>query len=181
MALYCGHSVTEISRSDASATNLSQTSERVSEIIRCSQHRSEKSICFVTGVPGAGKTLVGLNVATKHIDKNTDLYSVYLSGNGPLVAILREALARDKVRHEKELGKKIKKTEAMSDVKMFIQNVHNFRDECLIDFNKPPTEHVALFDEAQRAWDLQQTAVSQKKPALLVSIIFIQTYLKIIK
>lgn len=46
----------------------------------------------MTGVPGAGKTLVGLNVATQHIDKDSDLYSVFLSGNGPLVSILREAL-----------------------------------------------------------------------------------------
>jgi hypothetical protein len=158
MALYNGHSVSEISRSDASAINLSETSDAVSEIIRFSKEKSHKSICFVTGVPGAGKTLVGLNIATKHIDKDNDLYSVFLSGNGPLVAILREALARDKVRHEKERGSKIKKSEAMSDVKMFIQNVHNFRDECLIDLIKPPIEHVALFDEAQRAWDLQQTA-----------------------
>lgn len=158
MALYNGHSVSEISRSDASAINLSETSDAVSEIIRLSKEKSHKSICFVTGVPGAGKTLVGLNIATKHIDKDNDLYSVFLSGNGPLVAILREALARDKVRHEKERGTKIKKSEAMSDVKMFIQNVHNFRDECLIDLVKPPIEHVALFDEAQRAWDLQQTA-----------------------
>ncbi len=158
MALYNGHSVSEISRSDASAINLSETSDVISEIIHFSKGKSQKSICFVTGVPGAGKTLVGLNIATKHIDKDNDLYSVFLSGNGPLVAILREALARDKVRHEKERGRKLKKTEAMSEVKMFIQNVHNFRDECLVDFNKPPIEHVALFDEAQRAWDLQQTA-----------------------
>jgi hypothetical protein len=158
MALYNGHSVSEISRSDASAINLSDTSDSISEIIRLSKEKFQKSICFVTGVPGAGKTLVGLNIATKHIDKHTDLYSVFLSGNGPLVAILREALARDKVRHEKELGHKIRKSEAMSDVKAFIQNVHNFRDECLIDSEKPPIEHVALFDEAQRAWDLQQTA-----------------------
>ncbi len=158
MALYNGHSVKEISRSDASAINLSDTSDAISEIISFSKEKSQKSICFVTGVPGAGKTLVGLNIATTHIDKNTDLYSVFLSGNGPLVAILREALARDRVRHEKEFGRKIKKFEAMSDVKMFIQNVHNFRDECLIDSQRPPIEHVALFDEAQRAWDLKQTA-----------------------
>lgn len=158
MALYSGHSVSEISRSDASAINLSETSDAVSEIIQLSEEQSHKSICFVTGVPGAGKTLVGLNIATKHINKDNDLYSVFLSGNGPLVAILREALTRDKVRHEKERGNKIKKYEAMSDVKMFIQNVHNFRDECLADPMRPPIEHVALFDEAQRAWDLQQTA-----------------------
>ncbi len=83
----------------------SETSDAISEIIRFSKEKSHKSICFVTGVPGAGKTLVGLNIATKHIDKDNDLYSVFLSGNGPLVAILREALARDKVRHEKELGR----------------------------------------------------------------------------
>jgi hypothetical protein len=158
MALYNGHSVSEISRSDASAINLSETSDAISEIIHSSNEKGHKSICFVTGVPGAGKTLVGLNIATTHIDKDNDLYSVFLSGNGPLVAILREALARDKVRHDKERGLKIKKSEAMSDVKMFIQNVHNFRDECLVDFEKPPIEHVALFDEAQRAWDKQQTA-----------------------
>ena len=163
MALYTGHSVSDISRSDASAINLSETSDAISEVIRSSKDNSHKSICFVTGVPGAGKTLVGLNIATRHIDKNTDLYSVFLSGNGPLVAILREALARDKVRHEKEHGRKIKKGEAMSDVKMFIQNVHNFRDECLVDFQKPPIEHVALFDEAQRAWNLIKTSDFMRK------------------
>ncbi len=84
MALYSGHSVDEISRSDASAINLSQTSDAVSEIIQFSKQHSAKSICFVTGVPGAGKTLVGLNIATKHINKDNDLYSVFLSGNGPL-------------------------------------------------------------------------------------------------
>ncbi len=158
MALYNGHSVSEISRSDANAINLSETSDAVSEIIRISKENAHKSICFVTGVPGAGKTLVGLNIATKHINKENELYSVFLSGNGPLVSILREALTRDKVRHEKERGNKLTKGEAMSAVKSFIQNVHNFRDSCLVDFNNPPIEHVALFDEAQRAWDLQQTA-----------------------
>jgi hypothetical protein len=158
IALYSGHSVQDISRSDASAINLSQTSDAISEIIQISKQNSVKSICFVTGVPGAGKTLVGLNIATKHIDKDSDLYSVFLSGNGPLVAILREALTRDKVKSEKEQGRKVKKGEVMSEVKIFIQNVHNFRDEGLIDLIKPPIEHVALFDEAQRAWDLQQTA-----------------------
>jgi hypothetical protein len=158
MALYSGHSVQDISRSDASAINLSQTSDAISEIIRSSKEKSQKSICFVTGVPGSGKTLVGLNIATKHFDKDNDLYSVFLSGNGPLVEILREALARDKVRQGKEIGKRVKKGEVKSEVKLFIQNVHNFRDEGLIDVNKPPIEHVALFDEAQRAWDLQQTA-----------------------
>lgn len=157
MALYNGHSVNEISRSDASAINLSTTSQSISEIIELSKNNSQKSICFVTGVPGAGKTLVGLNIATQHIDKSTDLYSVFLSGNGPLVMILREALARDKVAHEKEMKKKVRLSDTRREVKLFIQNVHNFRDECLINTAKPPIEHVVLFDEAQRAWNLEQT------------------------
>lgn len=158
LALYNGHSVTDISRSDAGAVNLHQTTDAISNIISQSKAQSYKSICFVTGVPGAGKTLVGLNIATTHIDKATDLYSVYLSGNGPLVEILREALARDKVRRAKDRGGSIKKGVAMSEVKAFIQNVHHFRDDCLVDMTSPPIEHVALFDEAQRAWDIKQTA-----------------------
>ena len=109
MALYNNHSVQEISRSDASAINLSQTSDSISNIIRSSKEKSRKSICFVTGVPGAGKTLVGLHVATIHFDKSNDLYSVFLSGNGLLVAILREALARNKVKREKKKVGKLRK------------------------------------------------------------------------
>jgi len=162
MALYNDHTVADISRSDASAINLTQTTEAISEVIRTSREKSCKSICFVTGVPGAGKTLVGLNIANRHIDKEDNLYSVFLSGNGPLVAILREALARDKVRREKEKGTRFKKSTALSEVKMFIQNVHHFRDDCLKD-TKPPIEHVALFDEAQRAWNLEQTSSFMKR------------------
>ncbi|MEO8331689.1 MAG: DUF2075 domain-containing protein [Gallionella sp.] len=180
MALYNNHSVSEITRSDASATNLSQTSSAVSEIIKSSRENSHKSICLVTGVPGAGKTLVGLDIATKHIDADDDLYSVYLSGNGPLVKILCEALARDKVRRGSEAGEKIKLGTARSDVKTFIQNVHNFRDECLLDLSAAPVEHVAIFDEAQRAWNLEQTSsfmrrkkskpnFNQSEPEFLIS------------
>ncbi len=163
MTLYNGHSVANISRSDASAKNLKETSEAISKIIEDSRKNSKKSICFVTGVPGSGKTLVGLNIATKHIDKNNDLYSVFLSGNGPLVKILCEALARDKVIRSFKKGQKIKKGEAKSEIKMFIQNVHHFRDDCLVDMNAPPIEHVALFDEAQRAWDEKQTSDFMKR------------------
>ncbi len=162
-ALYNNHSVNEISRNDASAINLSRTTDEVANIIKSSRKGSNKSICFVTGVPGAGKTLIGLNIATSHFDKSNDLYSVFLSGNGPLVSILREALTRDKVKRLKERSIKVKKGEVMSEVKMFIQNVHNFRDECLLDLQNPPLEHVALFDEAQRAWNLTQTSNFMKR------------------
>jgi hypothetical protein len=157
MALYNGHNVVEITKSGAEAKNLTETSKSLEEIIYRGKQNQEKAICFVTGVPGAGKTLVGLDIATKHLDKKNDLTSVFLSGNGPLVAILREALTRDKFQRQKAQGKKVRKGEIMSEVKLFIQNVHNFRDDVLKDEN-PPFEHVAIFDEAQRAWDITQTA-----------------------
>ena len=157
-ALYAGHSVEDITRKDADAINLTKTSEQINQIIFNSKQNQQKSICFVTGVPGAGKTLVGLDIATENIDQEKDLYSVFLSGNGPLVAVLREALARNRVKTEAEKGNRVKLGEARREVKLFIQNVHNFRDECLVDLKQPPLEHVALFDEAQRAWDLRQTA-----------------------
>lgn len=157
-ALYAGHNVHAPSRSDAGAINLAQTSTSLESIIASSRAERRKAICFVTGVPGAGKTLVGLNIATQHIDPQSDLYSVFLSGNGPLVSILHEALARDRVAQARRRGERARKGKAKSEIKAFIQNVHHFRDEGLKDRERPPVEHVALFDEAQRAWDLAQTA-----------------------
>src|ERR1051326_3825110 len=179
MALYNNHSVTEISRSDAAAMNLTTTSTAISEIIESARATPFKAVCFVTGVPGAGKTLVGLNIATQRRDEHDELYSVFLSGNGPLVSILCEALARDRVRRDKEAGKRSTKSYVLSEVKAFVQNVHHFRDECIID-EGPPIEHVALFDEAQRAWTLEQTAsfmrrkknhpnFNQSEPEFLIS------------
>ena len=163
LALYNNHSVTEITRRDASAINLSHTSKAIAEIIKASRENSHKAICIVTGVPGAGKTLVGLDVATKHIDPADDMYSVYLSGNGPLVKILCEALARDRVRRSDEAGEKLKISTARSEVKGFIQNVHHFRDDCLLNDKRPPIEHVAIFDEAQRAWNQAQTSAFMRR------------------
>lgn len=156
IALYADHGVADISRSDAGAINLTKTSSAISAVIAQCRQANEKAICFVTGVPGAGKTLVGLNVATQYAEAGT-LHSVFLSGNGPLVAILREALARDRVRREAELGKRISKKVASSEVNAFVQNVHHFRDEYLED-SRPPSDHIAVFDEAQRAWDRDKTA-----------------------
>lgn len=164
VSLYNTHSVKEITRSDAKAKNLTKTSSAITEIIDYAKTNSKKVICFVTGVPGAGKTLVGLNVATSHLDKEKGNTSVYLSGNAPLVAILQEALTRDKVLKEKKLGKKITKGQAKDGVKAFIQIIHHYRDAYLID-PTPPYDHVAIFDEAQRAWNKEQTVkfMRQKK------------------
>ena len=161
LALYRGHSVVDIANHEA-GENLTVTSATVAQIIEHARSQSQKAICFVTGVPGAGKTLVGLDAATRHIDHDDELYSVFLSGNGPLVAILQEALARDKVRRSSQHGRKVRKGEALSEVKAFIQNVHHFRDDCLAT-TAPPVEHVAIFDEAQRAWTVKETASFMQK------------------
>ena len=164
LSLYNSHSVEAITRSDAEAKNLTKTTTSISEIIDSAKTDRKKKICFVTGVPGAGKTLVGLKVATSQLDKNKAGESVYLSGNAPLVAILQEALTRDKVRREKEIGNKVTKGRVKESVKSFIQIIHHYRDAYLVDKN-PPYDHVAIFDEAQRAWDKEQTVkfMKQKK------------------
>ena len=142
------------------------------------KRKGRKRICFVTGVPGAGKTLVGLNLATRReVDQPT--HAVFLSGNGPLVAVLREALTRDEVARRKKQGERVRKGKVGESVKAFIQNVHHFRDDALID-SGPPIEHVVIFDEAQRAWNLRQTAnfmlrkkrhagFSESEPEFLIS------------
>lgn len=161
-SLYAKHSVEAIARFDAGAQNLHITSKRIEDLVdeaRCTQ---KKFICFITGVPGAGKTLVGLNIATQRRYEQAPTHAVFLSGNGPLVAVLREALIRDEYLRLKARGDKATKKKVATPVKAFIQNVHHFRDAGLTDDNPPP-EHVVIFDEAQRAWNLRMTANFMKR------------------
>lgn len=162
--LYNSHNVEEITRNDAEAKNLKITTKYISDTIEYARIKSKKVICFVTGVPGAGKTLVGLKVATEHLDNEKGTNSVFLSGNKPLVDILQEALARDRVVQDRLNGNKISKKQARESVKTFIQIIHHYRDEYLRD-KKAPFDHVAIFDEAQRAWTKEQTVkfMRQKK------------------
>ncbi|MDD4689748.1 MAG: DUF2075 domain-containing protein [Eubacteriales bacterium] len=146
-ALYMGHNVEDISRNDASAKNLNQTTKAINEIIDHSKSNGKKSICFITGVPGAGKTLAGLNIAIERQKADENEHAVFLSGNGPLVDVLQEALARDDV-----IRNGTRKTEAMRKAKEFIQIIHHFRDDAISVYT-PPIERVTIFDEAQRAWD----------------------------
>lgn len=161
-ALYAQHSVDAIARFDAGAKNLRLTSQRIDEIVDDARINGRKVICFVTGVPGAGKTLVGLNVATRHRRRDKETHAVFLSGNGPLVAVLREALIRDEVARRKAAGGKSNKGAVRNGVESFIQNIHHFRDEAFRD-SAPTFEHVVIFDEAQRAWNLTQTANFMKR------------------
>jgi hypothetical protein len=154
--------VQSIARSDAGARNLHVTTQCVEEIIARSRAQREKAIVFVTGVPGAGKTLVGLNIATQHLGHD-ETHAVFLSGNGPLVAVLREALVEDDIQRQRALGATPeRKGVVRQKVKPFIQNVHHFRDEGLRSTGAP-IEHVAIFDESQRAWNREKTAQFMKQ------------------
>ena len=175
-SLYLNHSVADITKSEAEGAQLNSTTKYVQEVIAQTKANGTKSICFVTGVPGAGKTLVGLNVAVQQ-ETDQDL-AVYLSGNGPLVQVLTEALTRDKQAQEKAKGNKITKKEAEREVKRFIQIIHRYRDNMLnkvkvvdgaleIDPTKElkdqtagygEVENIAIFDEAQRSWDKEHIA-----------------------
>ncbi len=155
-ALYARHFVAAISRSDAEARNLAVTSGRIETIIDEARREGRKAILFVTGVPGAGKTLVGLDVATRRRDETSPAHAVFLSGNGPLVAVLREALIRDEHERSRAAGQRVRKGAIGQKVQAFIQNIHHFRDDGLRDPSQPPADHVVIFDEAQRAWDQQK-------------------------
>lgn len=186
VALYNHHNVAEITHHDA---DLDKTIQCVAEVVKKCKEERRKAICFVTGVPGAGKTLIGLQTAITY-DKEDETKAVYLSGNFPLVEVLQESLARDYIRQETEkyndaikeikkrngdektVRKPISKKQARSEVKAFIQMVHHYRDEYMNGmivkgkrlvkdekyFAKTnehayvPVEHIAIFDEAQRAW-----------------------------
>jgi len=177
--LYAQHSVDAIARHDAGARNLRVTSHRIEELIEEAQHTRSKKVCLVTGVPGSGKTLVGLNIATRQRDRQRATHAVFLSGNGPLVAVLREALTRDELARRRAHGQRVRKGVIGERVKAFIQNVHHFRDEALRHAG-PPADHVVIFDEAQRAWNREQTTafmrrkkringVTQSEPEFLLS------------
>ncbi len=182
-ALYTQHSVDEITRHEAEGEQLDRTTDFVLDVIRKTKKNREKSICFVTGVPGAGKTLVGLNVAiqqSEHKEGEAPDLAVYLSGNGPLVKVLTEALARDKRRQLNEQGVRYNITSARREVSQFIQIIHRYRDNMLQKLKTPivngvleidphkelkdkqsgyaEVEHIAIFDEAQRSWDKQHIA-----------------------
>lgn len=184
-SLYENHSVEDITRHEADKVTTDATIEYILDVIRHSKTEGEKSICFVTGVPGAGKTLVGLDVAVKQSYQedgtlNEEDGAVYLSGNGPLVAVLTEALSRDNYKKTIERGEKKKLSDSRREVSKFIQIIHRYRDNMLAKIKNPvvdgkleidpekavklqqsgygEVEHVAIFDEAQRAWTHKRIA-----------------------
>lgn len=188
--LYEGHSVEDITRHEADKVSTDKTIAYVLDVISRSKANSEKSICFVTGVPGAGKTLVGLDVAVKQTYQGSDKPiddegAVYLSGNGPLVAVLNEALAKDNYGKCKARGESKKLSDSRREVEKFIQMIHRYRDNMLAKIKIPiengmleidpekaikmkdagyaEVEHVAIFDEAQRSWTHERLAAYLKR------------------
>lgn len=180
VSLYREHTVEDITRHDG---DIESTMQGLTQIIAECRALRRKAVCFVTGVPGAGKTLIGLQTAINEFEKGEK--AVYLSGNFPLVEVLQEALARDLVRRSKDDYKSGRshvkpctKAEARSRVKTFIQMIHHYRDLYLegteirdgeivpkegyfrthTDKAYIPTEHIAIFDEAQRAWTKDELA-----------------------
>ena len=178
-SLYENHSVEDITRHEADKVFTDRTIGYILNVIKDSKEKCKKSICFVTGVPGAGKTLVGLDVAIKQTYQGNDEPvedegAVYLSGNGPLVAVLTEALAQDNYKKARERGEKKKLTDSRREVSKSIQMIHRYRDNMLAKIKNPvengvleidpdkavrmgksgfgEVEHVAIFDEAQRSW-----------------------------
>ena len=187
--LYENHSVEDITRHEADEASTDATINYVLDVINYSKENSLKSICFVTGVPGAGKTLVGLDVAIKQTyqdgEKSEDSGAVYLSGNGPLVAVLTEALAQDNQKKCREKGEKKNLSDSRREVSEFIQIIHRYRDNMLAKIKNPvengvleidpkkavelgksgygEVEHVAIFDEAQRTWTHDRLASYLKR------------------
>ena len=184
-ALYESHSVEDITRHEADKVTTDRTIAYILDVIHKSKKDGEKSICFVTGVPGAGKTLVGLDVAVKQTYQGSDKPiedegAVYLSGNGPLVAVLNEALAKDNYAKCRERGEAKKLSDSRREVGKFIQIIHRYRDNMLAKIKNPvengeleidpakavkmqdagygEVEHVAIFDEAQRSWTHKRLA-----------------------
>ena len=183
--LYENHSVENITRHEADKVSTDRTISYILDVIKHSKENQKKSICFVTGVPGAGKTLVGLDVAIKQTYQGNkepvkDEGAVYLSGNGPLVAVLTEALAQDNYSKCRANGEKKKMTDSRREVAKSIQMIHRYRDNMLAKIKNPvengvleidpekavklekagfgEVEHVAIFDEAQRSWTHKRLA-----------------------
>lgn len=145
--LYEGHDVRSISTSDA--TNLSGTVEAVIDLVQRCRNEGRRGIAFITGAPGSGKTLAGLQVVhDPRIEAASGDAGVFLSGNRPLVEVISQALAE-----ASKSANRLPTQERRRRLETFIHHAYWFRNEYAEHPEKTPSEHVVLFDEAQRAWD----------------------------
>lgn len=159
---YSSHHLSEIAQSEAGQDNINACEEKLNEVIAYAEQNKKKCVCFVTGVPGAGKTLVGLDVVAKNLDKGQDNLSVYLSGNGPLVEVLREALKKS-VKAKKQLNR-----ETEVAINALIQSSYAFKKDNS-SHKRPTPENILIFDEAQRVWNQEKMARKHNDPTMAVS------------
>ena len=159
---YSSHDLSEIAQSEAGQDNINACESKINEIVDYAKNNKKKCVCFVTGVPGAGKTLVGLDVVAKNMGRGQEGLSVYLSGNGPLVEVLREALKRS-VKAEKKLNR-----ETLAAINALIQSSFSFKKDNA-SHNRPTAENIMIFDEAQRVWNETKMARKHDDPSMAVS------------
>lgn len=168
VAAYRDHTVSEIANSEAGQANIDACEQEVNKIVDYAKKEKKKCICFITGVPGAGKTLVGLDLASRNLSVEENTKAVYLSGNGPLVAVLRQALINNTAEQRKrENGnKRIDKDDRkaiVTAVSAFIQEAYRFRKDNINHADIEPPENVIIFDEAQRCWNKEKLTDWSKK------------------
>lgn len=160
---YTTHDISEIANSEAGQNDIDACEEEIESVIEYARTNKRKCVCFVTGVPGAGKTLVGLDVVAKNLHRGDENLSVYLSGNGPLVEVLREALKKS-VREKKQQNRT---TEVA--INALIQSSFAFKRDNVREQN-PTAEKILIFDEAQRVWNEQKMSAKHKDdPDLSIS------------
>jgi hypothetical protein len=161
--LFARNSVADIAAARADTANLTRTTQAIERALRDAREAGERVVVFVTGIPGAGKTLCGLNVVFGETRREG---TAFLTGNAPLVAVLREALACNRAGLDLAMGPSAdplrrtlapKLRQARHEAAQALQNVHRF----LADNARrqdAPAERVIVFDEAQRAWDADQAS-----------------------
>jgi hypothetical protein len=143
-AIYRDHNVKDLASSRAGTDNLETTQRAVATSVRDAMRRDVKKLLVITGVPGAGKTLAGLN-AVQLLAQELDLgveQASFLSGNGPLVAVIQEALKRSIGSRKKGVARSVRSR---------VREVHRFVRDSYGD-SRPPSDRLIVFDEAQRAW-----------------------------
>ncbi len=165
---YTSHDISQIAQSEAGQDNIDKCEKEIDKVIKYAKENDKKCVCFVTGVPGAGKTLVGLDVVAKNLNKGNENLSVYLSGNGPLVEVLREALKVSVKEKMKKESKEVKR-ETEAAINTLIQSSYSFKKDNAKNLHPTP-EHIMIFDEAQRVWNEEKmTSKHEKDPAMSVS------------
>lgn len=170
---YKNHSLTDIARSEAGQKGVEECEKQLSNIIEYAQRNNKKVVCFITGVPGAGKTLVGLDVVAKNLDKGKDWLSIYISGNGPLVEVLQEALIKSTITEQEQKNNRKLTSNEKSTIKAavlaLIQGSFGFKKDNANRLN-PTAEHILIFDEAQRVWDKKKmTQKHNNNPDMAIS------------